>query len=1558
MTDTAVQCSNDSSSKKPPKKAKWVKLPTPPPDPWEVPHQSYTKTPYPTKDECETEQSECGISDKDKEIFEYIDSLHKNAYSTSAFAPAIVTEEAFDHLDKLYKLMEQMLELREQNVKLHRRIRDLEHLNNLGRLTTNPNNLENEYPDLDKEAAFAQAILESILQDPKNNDLPKYKNFKSSVLKRHRSSSATEKQVSEGLASMEERDKEYDGSKNEKQSKVSKWTKVKAAFRWEKASNVGDGKSQDSGIHVPVNYEIARYLRVPSTSDETGHSPVDSGAGISTPGTISSASSNDDLRLGRLQCEDFKSSDEENPHYIPHTKDYRSKPHQKYQQGHHPRTPWAKMKEMIHPRNSLKKKHRLSAASDDIQIDVEFCSDNEDVFETEDSINKSTNISLSPSPNVFSNSSVSPCGSSEVPSDVIERYQRALAEDSTSDSEARPSRWTRVREAFLSRDPQRRRERRHLTSLETENKTRSEEMTAEEEIRRNYKKLQKKLSLEFQEKICEWERLKQNSPGISTTPTCTFEDNRDPFYMKKLEELHKINKSHSPTGKHRRIQMTREYELPPDFKKKMQEWEKIKKTSHSGGRTRKKLGEITKWKSLGGPRSTDHSPVFEYPQISEEFRKKLEEWKRIKASGGPASYSKLKDKTPSPKLSRKNSSPKQSKKNKELHWFEKELGKIEKEKQRLERERQKFIEREERLSKLRRSLLGGPPSKKEILIHTPSGFHRFEGISRKFTQKLYEWEKSQGIAPEASTFALLSASSYTAAIPGTLGRKKESSGHHSSSLPRSKSADSIAISALNLTCPLLSGHPSSLSLNDMDELERECLADSKSSSMQYLMSGEDQYLDDDEPEAVLVEVEDYEEETAEPFHVSCIERHQMPVYQCQEFKPLCESETIVVPKVRRSESARAQTNYDLMENIVKLLTELQVTEDEVRCLVENKGIQEETDKKSFKFLNDLQQQAIKTLTEKLLKLQEANLAVTSNIPKEGNPNHSKVEDILDNVQDISSEMLLVTDKMHKAVLLRVSPDNLHRYRESIFEQIKDVRAKIAELRRHLSYICAASDVTTPCGNKSKLTVGKTVSSDSKGDNSDISVGRSDNKESRRYVKSEGTGIPSGQGAVKKRIRYRQKTTTKTGTDTDEEEEEEAEEGEKQSRQHKKLTRTKSVSESNVPAKLSENLTPESHLSDLRLDSPPSESAVTLFVKTTRKLFTPLVETSLAKSWTEPTIISEAPQPLTSLPPLPPSPVPQRKVYNKEVSPGIKLIMAKYNQSVEQSSGVKSCGSSGSNSPVAWRSPVLDRRVKVQTEKYQEELKKSSPLLGERRSVQKSSSASQISSQVTARKTSLNVAPDPSEAPKEIIEGAPRPHLTLDINLANKTVPPESERKDSPEVRMRKIQRAKMEFLNAPVSAPSYISEECLQFPQRNRLSQVSVDSEGSSIGTCPGSLMKSASAGMINVDPDVYSRINPEYRAEGYVSLPRQSTSKSKSSKSAFSTIASKFRKVKMRKCKDRDKQVVETLCRQSLVVDIIDQLEQEGDERVCGSGNGDVVQEREPISKSNSWIKRSLFKR
>lgn len=43
----------------------------------------------------------------------------------------------------------------------------------------------------------------------------------------------------------------------------------------------------------------------------------------------------------------------------------------------------------------------------------------------------------------------------------------------------------------------------------------------------------------------------------------------------------------------------------------------------------------------------------------------------------------------------------------------------------------------------------------EVLIRTSVGSYRFEGISREFTRKLYDWEKYRGISPRSSTFRLL-----------------------------------------------------------------------------------------------------------------------------------------------------------------------------------------------------------------------------------------------------------------------------------------------------------------------------------------------------------------------------------------------------------------------------------------------------------------------------------------------------------------------------------------------------------------------------------------------------------------------------------------------------------------------------------------------------------------------------------------------------------------------------------------------------------------------------------
>lgn len=56
---------------------------------------------------------------------------------------------------------------------------------------------------------------------------------------------------------------------------------------------------------------------------------------------------------------------------------------------------------------------------------------------------------------------------------------------------------------------------------------------------------------------------------------------------------------------------------------------------------------------------------------------------------------------------------------------------------------------------MKRAIKSGRKRKREVLVPTSTGLFRFQGISSKFTRKLYEWEKAKGITAESSTFTLL-----------------------------------------------------------------------------------------------------------------------------------------------------------------------------------------------------------------------------------------------------------------------------------------------------------------------------------------------------------------------------------------------------------------------------------------------------------------------------------------------------------------------------------------------------------------------------------------------------------------------------------------------------------------------------------------------------------------------------------------------------------------------------------------------------------------------------------
>lgn len=106
-------------------------------------------------------------------------------------------------------------------------------------------------------------------------------------------------------------------------------------------------------------------------------------------------------------------------------------------------------------------------------------------------------------------------------------------------------------------------------------------------------------------------------------------------------------------------------DLSPEFKKKLDEWKKIKKTPVSPlsgkedtqGHFISKIGEWPKWRPGSSHQKSDYKTEH---HLHEEFYKKLEEWQKMKSGKRSRSHSDrgkddMERQTPSPRLSRKNS---------------------------------------------------------------------------------------------------------------------------------------------------------------------------------------------------------------------------------------------------------------------------------------------------------------------------------------------------------------------------------------------------------------------------------------------------------------------------------------------------------------------------------------------------------------------------------------------------------------------------------------------------------------------------------------------------------------------------------------------------------------------------------------------------------------------------------------------------------------------------------------------------------------------------------------
>lgn len=123
------------------------------------------------------------------------------------------------------------------------------------------------------------------------------------------------------------------------------------------------------------------------------------------------------------------------------------------------------------------------------------------------------------------------------------------------------------------------------------------------------------------------------------------------------------------------------------------------------------------------------------------------------------------------------------------------------------------------------------PANKEIVVKTSKGTMTFQGISRKFTRKLYEWEKAKGIKPELSTFALLHPE-YKAMLE--IDKVKERTREKSPGLKRCLSVDSVKPMPSHVDIQI-SHQPSSLSLNDVENFKES--EDSRRVSFGFKSSG-------------------------------------------------------------------------------------------------------------------------------------------------------------------------------------------------------------------------------------------------------------------------------------------------------------------------------------------------------------------------------------------------------------------------------------------------------------------------------------------------------------------------------------------------------------------------------------------------------------------------------------------------------------------------------------------------------------------------------------------------
>ncbi|KAL7019111.1 hypothetical protein ACKWTF_011016 [Chironomus riparius] len=1324
----------------------------------------------------------------EEECRDYIAPLMSRTQAT--ISTLLATKESLDQLDNLHRIIHQLLTVQEQNYQMRKRLKTVKTLNALKEMEIQINSDPEKFmksnvfledgSDMDNEGMieFEQNIadLETMLAASKSAS------SKRSASKKQRSKSVIS-ETDDNMMPLKENNRNYplrrQSAITDFKPKVSKWTKVKAAFKWEKANTLtlNESKSSDA-ILSPANDSYKNFLKVPSTpaplSCNSGDSCISTSSGkvlTATSGSqrdvISSAPSsgdeNDETTKARnyIRPPSFH-DDERRSHSLDGELTFGANTHHSDKtnsNNKNSKSAWSKVKGIVTNRNSRKSiKSTGSGNSRDVSP-IEF---NSDPFgDRSDSISSPNHSSSSPNNLNLGIPDIDLCPTSDENENRLNdgRPVRNLRQskkgskksktfpeiESLPEDEAFETSYSRrhlpspltIKKDFSETDsiegsiiitptikklyhhrnlsisdpnsPMKNQEffsevdfssggdndfsnSEPLSPLKRSSNNSSQSSRQQYEIMRNYQELQRKINTEFESKQQEWGKMR---------PLVLQLNNSVPGYLKEDLSLPSTPKNIIDNL------LMNEENLSADFKRKLNEW-RVKKGHQSMKEPSKKS------MSLKSPHTRYEQGLVTLPEfkdLPEEFQKKFNEWKQMKAGG--------------------RSPPPYSHQTSVHEKFKRQFSKTDKSSSSHESSMKKTKTSDDKSDAEVFPLDIPLDMEEEIVVQTSEGLMKFKGISRSFTRKLYEWEKAKGIEPasDSSTFAFLHPK-YKATI-------NENDNDFENGMKRALSVDSIK--PVQSCSQMSHSQPSSLSLNDADNMKEP--VEKKTSSNLELFSEVNESFESaaEEPEAVIVEVED---EGCEIIS-SASPQMQIPIFKFdfaskdlrssrrEELKRAFEDLKMLTRQFYETSLDETIINsIDNMDNMKHLIeASRHLTEHLQRTKLNKKDDKLEI----FQITRQLRDSIHRTTSYEYV------LPTLNNLSSEINKNLIRLEETLRHLEDESSS------------------HNEYQYQATSSIQNSEDKA-IATIKITPTFICNSVKVEDPINNN---IAHLKVSSESEMPELSTEDMRSDDRSTKKVTRNSSS-------SSKRKIRLRRmgsRQNSKTESDSDDEytltSETQRKVKRKSSRAKKQPDSDKSFDsfqgEEEVvyvfkikPGETNEVTTTTIEISDTKHNDSvlisPTENCVELIevssndinntyknpiVKTKRKIFTPYecndneinnnalfisreIESSSGsekndkevnkletKELNEATSSADISLKLSSQN-IEANVNEKTECVRKDLSPSIRLMIEKYHHNIEH----KPKSNSNSSSPI-WLSPVLDRRVRKQSAEYQFKILKSS-----------------------------------------------------------------------------------------------------------------------------------------------------------------------------------------------------------------------------------------------------------